>query len=133
MQNQNASEDPRTRDAVYVVAATNEERHMLWREYSADAHASGWGSPGNKRIAWAQDNPGWLRTVGVFGGMPVALALTFERLAGRLVIFWEATSQVVDYRMCEAWLEENVPAYASRHHSDAANFGHCLAFLESQS
>lgn len=133
----------RLQNTAYVVSATSFEEHCLWRDFSHEAwnaenRRSGEGrrilaKPGfhcKDRVDWEQVNPGWLETVGTVGDSPVAVSIGFSYLDGHLILFWEATSQVVDYRMIEAWLEANVPAYAKGKRTNAMNFHNCLHALK---
>jgi hypothetical protein len=125
---QNAMQDPRTAAAVYVVEATNDERRAMWREWSAEALAGGWGTPTNARVTWVQGRGGWMVSVGDLAGFPVNMTVTYEMIDGCWVLFWSPCSRVVDREMCESWLRDHVPAYPE-HHTNAANFGHCLSHI----
>lgn len=104
----------------YVVEATHEEMFQLWQET-------------HTRFKWEQCH-GWLITLGtvVIGPdvtnvetMPVTVSVTWQLLDGHLVAFYEAASQVVDYRMVDKYVRENCAK-----HTDAANFHHCVHDLE---
>ena len=114
--------DPRFSETVFVVEATSFERMMLWAENDR-----------RKRVRWEADGHGWLLQVGELGGMPVSVSFVWARLNGYRVVFCEATSQVVDHRQVEAWLEANCnPRWdggTRRAHCDAMNFHHCLSHI----
>ena len=74
---------------------------------------------------------GYGETVGHFGGMPVAVSVTFARVCGQVIAFYEATSQVVDHRMVEKWTRTAFPA--SRGRTNATNFHICIHALTSPS
>lgn len=116
-------QDRRLTEAVYVVEATSYEQLALWREFSAESAQHGWGTG---TATWKQDNWGFLSEVGQLAGFPVVVCLTFARIYGRLVAFYESTSRVVDHQMVEEWMRAHVPAYDG-HHTNAMNFGHCLS------
>lgn len=102
---------------AFVVEATDFERFCLWQ---ARHH----------RLKWSDQPFGFSVTVAQVLGMPVVVSLTFMRVEGQLVLFYEATSQVVDHREVEAWLEKNVPVLCPnregrRSRTDANNFHIC--------
>ena len=101
------------RDTVYCVEATDFEALSLWVEH-------------HEKIEWRQENPGYGITVGQCAKMPVTICLTWNWLNGHLIVFYEATSQVVDHRMVEKWLKENLPVFDQGKQCNAMNFGHCL-------
>lgn len=125
-----AQNDHNTREAVYLVEATHFEVHALWLEYSEEALAHGWGSADTRirRVPWQQIGLGYGANIGTFGKMPVVVAVSFARIHGQVVAFYEATSQVVDYRMVEKWRGKQFPAARGR--TNPMNFGHCLHDLE---
>ena len=57
--------------------------------------------------------------------MPVMLSIRFQQLNNHLVMFYEPTSQMVDWRMVEEWIDR-VPIVAQKGkrdaQSDAMNF-----------
>lgn len=128
MQPNNVMEDPRRLATEYVVEATSTEAHALWREHSREAQKNDWGSPQTQRVAWKQDPDGWMHQVGELAGFPVNIEVHWARIGGALIMFWSSCSRVVDWEMCEAWLRQNVPAYAERQ-TNATNFGHVLGWL----
>lgn len=119
-------EDPRLKSCVYVVEATSYEKHALWLKHSSTAKEQRWGTG---EYAWSGNGArGWWVEVGMLAGKPVTMELIFDTINGHTVLFYSATSRVVDYDMLEAWLRQHVPAYA-RHNTNASNFNHCLLHL----
>lgn len=101
---------------VGVAEATREERFHLWEWFHEKL---GW--------SWKSESSGIGRTVGHVGDMPVFIALSIAEVSGCKILFVEATSQVVDHRMVEAWLKRALPEAAFRpdgyiNQEDAANF-----------
>lgn len=47
------------------------------------------------------------KRLGRMSRMPVCVSVTWDLIAGQLVAFYEATSQVVDHRMVDAYIREN--------------------------
>lgn len=104
------------RGVVGSVEATNAEYHNLW-EY--------WHSKRGKQ--WDQINSGLLPIVGRLAGMPICISLMKATVDGNLLLFWHATSQIVDHRAIEAWLEASLPDSARwpdgrLNRTDAMNF-----------
>lgn len=106
-------------DADYVVEATHFEKHCLWGDNERE-----W------RVIWDDVSSGLMHTVGHISvnrkKMPVTVSIFFAVLDGKVVAFYEATSQVVDHRMVEAWLQEESSAYRAGNKCDAMNFHQCL-------
>lgn len=120
--------DPRRLVTAYVVEATSEERTMLWCEWSSEAAGHRYGSPDNERFPWEQVRDGWSHEVGQLAGFPVNIIVNFAVIYGELVMFYYASSRVVDHEMVEEWLRANVPAYRENH-TNATNFGHCMGSM----
>jgi len=88
---------------VGVVEANSFESLMLWEE--------------NQRLdrwRWEQDSMGLLETVGHLADMPVCISLYKSRINGHLLLFWHATSAVVDHRLIDKWMVETLPLSAMR-------------------
>ena len=123
------AENDRNRLAtVFLVEASDYEHHHLWLDFSEEARARGWGHPDFPRVPWEQISLGYGETIGHVGKMPVAVSVTFARVRGQAIAFYEATSQVVDYRMVERWTETAFPE--SRGRTNPTNFHICLHALE---
>ena len=71
---------------------------------------------------------GYGDTIGHVGDAPVFVTITFARLFGQVIVFYEATSQVVDHRMVADWLTTAFPA--SRGRTNAMNFHICVHDVE---
>jgi len=127
-----ASEEPRFAKTQFVVEAASYEKHVLWSQHS---HQGSLNSSIGKlpKFEWVQDHQGRMIKVGELGGRPVIVTFFWFTIDGVLVAFWEATSQVVDHKMIEEWLEANcAPRYDNGHrlaHCDAFNFSHCLSAI----
>lgn len=76
------------------------------------------------RVSWDDRSTGFYETIGHLAKMPVCVSVRWATVGGALIAFWEATSQVVDYRMIEEWLAKKFPN--ARHGMDALNFGNLL-------
>ena len=109
-------------DAEYVVEATHFEMHCLWVENDRE-----------KRVTWEQVSSGYMHTVGYISvnrkKMPVTVTVFFAVLNGKVVAFYESTSQVVDHRMVEAWVKSESSAHRGGNRCDGMNFHQCLSYV----
>ena len=118
------TEDPRTKLVKYVVCATFEEQQALWREHSEEAAKSKWGSPGNIRVPWIQDNSGW----GVNLDDRMMMTVSYVRIYGQMVLFYDGASMLIDYGKMRKYLSSVIPDFTDMH-TNAANFHICLHAL----
>lgn len=103
----------------FVIEATDFEERCLWNEYG-------------ERIQWEQLNPGWWEEIGKVAHRPIAVTVSFARLDGRLVMFYEGCSELVDYKMVRRWVMKMAkpPQRDGREsHCNAPNFHLCLHAL----
>jgi len=102
---------------VGVVEASSYESMMLWSE-------------NHNKLDWKEGRSGFLSTVGFIGTKPVCISVLTPVIGGHKLLFWHATSTVVDYDMIRAWLELAVPKTAWNHgrlnQTDAMNFHNVL-------
>jgi hypothetical protein len=75
------------------VKASHEESFILWKEW-------------HKTHAWKQDLAGFFFQIGEVEGRPVSMSFFFADIDGHRVLFWELTSQVVDFGMAKSWLDQ---------------------------
>ena len=102
---------------VGVCEATSCEYHYVWEHW-------------HERVEWKQNNMGLGETVGTLDDRPVHISLRTAEIDGKKILFWEATSQVVDHEMIRKWLQKNLPITAFRegdprqgvNQTDATNF-----------
>lgn len=94
----------RLRDTKFVVRATDCEKLFLWEKHANTSIGSmeRW-----KANDWRQLHDGRFVTVGWLKGSPVNICLSWNRIDGVLVMFYDAVSQVVDWGMIEDWLVSN--------------------------
>lgn len=102
-------------DVIGAVEATSFERHSLWQEYT---------STGTK---WKDSGHGIGTVVGLIDDRPIFIALNTAVIDNDKVLFYEATSQLVDWVMIEEWLQKNLPDTARKkdgrvRKTDAQNF-----------
>lgn len=121
--------DPRFAKTVYSVEADSYAQHMLWQEFSKEAFDINLSSYKDKitPIIWKQDNPGRIYTVGYIKKRPINISCFWNILNSQYVLFWEACSQLVDYKMIEEFFEEVL----GKNHKkiNALNFTHVYHYL----
>lgn len=92
-----------------VVEATGYEKLYLWTQYSDE-----WDD---------RSNGGYLVRVGEVGDEGIYISILIHKVRNQKILFWHATSQVVDYRIIEQWLDQNIPwPDGVRNKTDANNF-----------
>jgi len=108
---------------VGVVEATRFEKHALWREYHYQPRE------GFARYEWKDTGGGYFITVGHVVESPVCISIETSTVNGHKLLFWHATSQMVDHVMIDNWLKDNLPQSARQAHnpqylnqSDPTNF-----------
>ena len=99
---------------VYFVEATSFEKYSLWKQY-------------HEKIDWKQESEGFGNTVGEFGGEPIFINFNFAYLYGKLICFYDATSNVVNHQMVESYIKKK---YKGISLTDANNFGTALNFCK---
>lgn len=97
-----------------AIEASGCERQDLWECWHQ-----------RKRMLWEQCMSGLMTQVGTFADMPVCVSLQKARIDGHLVLFYHATSLVVQHDIVRAWLDAHLPDTARRDgrivHADAMN------------
>lgn len=113
---------------VFIVEANSFEEHCLWAQHATESPYY----PEYPKVKWEQVY-GYLITVGKLDNRPVCITGSWVKIDGFYVMFWDATSQVVDYVQITKWLEDNFKGKCDngtcRAESDAMNFGHCLSAI----
>lgn len=108
--------EERVRVTAYAVEASDFEQLALWQE-------------SHERVPWEHIGTGWLMTVGHVNRKPVCVATTWQRIHGQIVMFYEATSRMVDHEMVERWIAKHIGSGAEKR-CNAMNFHLCLGVLE---
>ena len=85
---------------VGMVEATSFEHHCLWQQFSPESPRS---FKKEYVKTWEQRLSGCMFCVGMCGESPVNVEVSFARIDGKWVMFYDACSQVVDHRLVEAW------------------------------
>lgn len=112
-----SSDDETTRlwkTTKLIVEANSYERMTLWE---------GWVN----KAEWQQHLQGRLVTVGTYRDRPVCVSLVWATIRGHVVLFLEATSELVDWKRINAWLKQEFPGVRK---VDAMNFGSKLSYVK---
>ena len=72
---------------------------------------------------WTRCSAGKGITLGRIDDMPIVASFRNAIVQGKKILFWNATSQVVDYRVIEKWFSENYPVTRK---TDAVNLVNLL-------
>lgn len=80
-----------------LIEATDFERFALWKEYHGP-------------IAWDTIPTGIITQIGTLDNRPICISLFSAVINNRKIVFWHATSQIVDYYQIENWLDLAAPA-----------------------
>lgn len=118
---------------VFVVEADDFAQFYLWRNHShehLEMNGRADGRFDGPRHKWEQMNPGYLVTIGKIKKMPVCVSVTWNKIDGYLVAFYEAVSRVVDHDMVRDWINKMTQPGVG--HCNAMNFHLCLQEIEAQ-
>lgn len=99
-----------------VIECTREEQMYMWekaKEYGYN---------------WKENSSGLLETVGYLDGRPICISLFTAEINGTKILLWHATSQLVDYKKINKWLELNTP----NNRTDATNWTNVIPRLEKE-
>ena len=88
-----------------VIEATSFESHVLWQQHSPESKTR---FRGMNITSWEHRSSGSMFSVGEFGGSEVCVEISFARINGKWVMFYNACSQVVDHRLVDQWLKEHM-------------------------
>lgn len=107
--------------AIGFCEATREEQYGIWLRF---VHGK------TPEPEWREDM-GLGVTIGYLDDRPIHVVLSPVQFAGHKIIFYEATSEVVDHKLVRTFIETIAPDTACNihgrlNHSDAANFVNIL-------
>jgi hypothetical protein len=109
-------------DVVFVVEADDFAQQALWERW-------------HKKLSWQPSTRGEMIQIGLLSDRPVVITLFIHTLQGHKVLFYSATSQVVDHKMVEEWFDEHCcPKWDNgtrTARTDANNFHHVINHLDS--
>lgn len=109
------------KDVVYLVEASFNEIHLFWEKFHYKPMF-----PDFKIESWESESMSKIITIGHVDNRPIAVDISWAKLEGYRVMFYEASSQLADYAMIEEWLShfrEELPLIQS---TDATNVGQCI-------
>lgn len=121
----------RLKRSVFLVEANSFEQLTLWQQHAI-------GSPHQKHfnftpLRWEQMD-GYAVNVGKIGKRELWVTLTWNRLNGCLVCFYDESSQLRDLVQTKAWFDKYfktrsfIGSRAAQ--CDAMNFGHCISAIK---
>ena len=103
------------------MEATNNEQFMFWQLYHHYKVCPG-------VTSWVQVSQGKCPIIGYIDDRPISITVFYAIINKAKVAFYEGTSQLVDHKMIEDWLElhfkKNSDGRGNK--SNASNFHHCL-------
>ena len=105
------------KDVVFAIEATHFEKLSLWQLNEKSKCIK----------SWEENFPGWIVVIGYVDKMPVAVHLSYAKLNGHKVVFYNASSLIVDHEMVRNWIDNYNPNNSN--HADAMNFGHCYSHI----
>jgi hypothetical protein len=93
----------------FAVEASDYESLRLWQEFHPKAKS------------WEQEMRGTMITVGHINDRPICVQLSWNMINDKRVLFYSASSQLVDWVLIEKWLKANAltPGHTM---TDASNF-----------
>lgn len=113
--------DKKLKRIQFFVEADSFAQQSLWEKF-------------HKKIEWEQDLSGFGMTLGQIKKRPIFVSFSFAKIGGKYVCFYNATSQLVDHKMIEDYLEKNYPIKydggSRRAMTDANNFHNCYHFCQ---
>lgn len=117
---------------LYVIEATDYERFSLWEDWAKQSAVS---KSDRTLLNWGGNSSSRMVRVGVVDGRPINIQVTVEIINGAKIIFYEGISQLVDYKMIRAWVDENLLTEIDGrpNHSNAMNFHHCIQVINKYS
>lgn len=101
---------------VGVVEANSYESMCLWQEHTKR----------HGKESWVSNLSGFLEIVGHLNDKPVCISLFTTVVNGQKLLFWHATSTVVDHDIIRKWFEKNLTPEAYGNTTDAMNFHNVL-------
>lgn len=120
----NTDSIPFKKQTMYLVEANSFEILELWKDFAKQSEKL---HPNKStRYDWKQQNPGCFEKIGYIQKRPICIMISWYVINSCCVGFWEATSELVDYKMIARWLKENFDCAGT----DANNFHICLQEID---
>ena len=109
--------DPRFAKTVFCVEANSFETLELW-DYWKD------------KVKWEDEGDGVMYQTGEIDNRPICTTMSWSKIDGQYVLFYDNTSQVVDNVQVEKWFKAHCnPTWdkgTRRAFTDSMNFYHCI-------
>lgn len=104
-------------DIEGVVDANSFEHLALWQE----------NKDSDQPMSWEEYNRGFFETIGSFHRRPICVSMFKDKIDGKWILFIDPTSEIVDHRLIEEWLNKAMPTSArnsngSVNRTNAMNF-----------
>jgi len=122
----------RLKKTMFIVEATSFEQHVFWQQYAKNSPHSrhfNYSTP----VTWEQMD-GWAVQVGTLDKRPCMVTMTWIKIDGCVVMFYDQTSQVSDSVQTEKWIEKyfNPTGSDARHRAqcDSSNFARCIQAIK---
>ena len=111
------------KDVVFLVEADNFATFTLWRDHHGDPR------PGAVVVrSWEQETRGVSVTLDWAGGLikrPICIDISWAKLNGKRVLFYEGCSQLVDHKLIGDWLKKYT--LETIRWDDGTRWAHCNA------
>lgn len=112
-------------DVVYAIETNSFATLSLYREFAM-----------TKKVVWEEVTRGGpMVTVGKIDDRPICVTFNVCRINGKKVVMYDATSQLVDWAMVEAYIEKQFPKLypedGRRQQGDAGDFWNCIQYIKS--
>jgi hypothetical protein len=101
------TEEQLVKNTCLIVEANSYERLTLWERWAVKAE-------------WVEHRQDWMLEIGKYNKRAVCVCCFWATIRGVVVLFLDATSELVDWKMIDAWLKEKFPGVRK---VDAMNFG----------
>jgi hypothetical protein len=115
----------------YVIRATDTEKFFLWKDIDR-IRKQKFTEHRWQNIIWGHISEGRVYTIGKINNRPINIELSWAKLNGHYVTFWESNSELVDYKMLREWLEQTFKHVDIRHYCNALNFHLCIDYILEQ-
>lgn len=102
---------------VGIIEASSNEKMYIWQS-----------NKDHRKETWEDRHSGILEYVGWLNKRPICISLQIVIIGGNKILFWHATSSLVDYEMIDEWFELNLPGIPK---TDATNWTNVLPRKES--
>lgn len=116
---------------VFLVEATSNEQQAFWSDWFYKPKFET-----NLIKDWQEMSIGNIIEIGRLDNRPVNIAINWAFLEGYRVMFYDAVSQVVDYKMVEDWIKHfsfDTIKWDNGHrwaHCDSSNFHLCISAIK---